>query len=187
MIIGWRASPGNVCVQIKQFLITGHILQIYQNYSIIIGTWYPNSDQCFGYIEAWTGLTDLKNKCLCFISTDLLHLHVVLTIQLYLHDSDVFPEGEQEAEWLRLAGLSQLTGPYEQGRELPDSELDPALRFLPTHHAEAVRRRVKTLNLTVRQRGRQQRSRTRKPDIRDVFRDVEVRTERFYVFLKQNA
>ncbi|PNF26598.1 Rho GTPase-activating protein conundrum [Cryptotermes secundus] len=82
-------------------------------------------------------------------------------------------EGEQEADWLRLAGLSQLTGPYEQGRELPESELDPVLRFLPTHHAEAVRRRVKTLNLTVRQRGRQQRSRARKPDIRDVFRDVE--------------
>lgn len=82
-------------------------------------------------------------------------------------------EGEQEAEWLRLAGLPQLTALYEQGRELPESELDPALRLLPPHHAEAVRRRVKTLNLTVRQRGRQHRSRARKPDIRDVFRDTE--------------
>jgi len=82
-------------------------------------------------------------------------------------------EGEQEAEWLRLAGLPQLTASYEQGRELPESELDPALRLLPPHHAEAVRRRVKTLNLTVRQRGRQHRSRARKPDIRDVFRDIE--------------
>lgn len=99
----------------------------------------------------------------------------------------LFPEGEQEAEWLRLAGLSQLIGPYEQGRELPEKELDPVLRFLPTHHAEAVRRRVKTLNLTVRQRGRQQRSRARKPDIRDVFRDVEARTVHFYVSFKQSA
>ncbi|KAJ9593390.1 hypothetical protein L9F63_015094, partial [Diploptera punctata] len=82
-------------------------------------------------------------------------------------------EGEQEAEWLRSAGLPQLTTAFEQGRELPESELDPALRLFPAHHAEAVRRRVKTLNFTIRQRGRQQRSRTRKPDIRDVFRDVE--------------
>jgi len=86
----------------------------------------------------------------------------------------VLSEGEQEAEWLRLAGLPQLTASYEQGRELPESELDPALCLLPPHHAEAVRRRVKTLNLTVRQRGRQHRSRARKPDIRDVFRDIEV-------------
>jgi hypothetical protein len=92
----------------------------------------------------------------------------------------MFSEGEQEAEWLRLAGLPQLTAAYEQGRELPESELDPALRLLPPHHAEAVRRRVKTLNLTVRQRGRQQRSRTRKPDIRDVFRDTEVHTLCFF-------
>ncbi|PSN34389.1 hypothetical protein C0J52_15171 [Blattella germanica] len=70
-------------------------------------------------------------------------------------------------------GLPQLTTAFEQGRELSESELDPAVRFLPAHHAEAVRRRVKTLNFTVRQRGRQQRSRARKPDIRDVFRDVE--------------
>ena len=93
-------------------------------------------------------------------------------------------EGELEAEWLRLAGLPQLTAPYEQGRELPDSELDPALRLLPPHHAEAVRRRVKTLNVTVRQRGRQHRSRARKPDIRDVFRDIEVHILCFFVFFK---
>ncbi|XP_069678345.1 rho GTPase-activating protein conundrum-like [Periplaneta americana] len=84
-----------------------------------------------------------------------------------------FDDGEPEAEWLRLAGLPQLTAPYEQGREVSDSELDPALRSLPAHQAEAVRRRVRTLNFTVRQKGRQQRSRPRKPDIRDVFRDVE--------------
>jgi hypothetical protein len=48
-----------------------------------------------------------------------------------------------------------------------------------------VRRRVKTLNLTVRQRGRQQRSRARKPDIRDVFRDVEVCTLRFMCCLNK--
>ena len=93
-------------------------------------------------------------------------------------------EGEQEAEWLRLAGLPQLTASYEQGRELPESELDPALRLLPAHHAEAVRRRVKTLNLTVRQRGRQHRSRARKPDIRDVFRDIEVHKLSLFAFFK---
>lgn len=99
----------------------------------------------------------------------------------------LFSEGEQEAEWLRLAGLPQLTAPYEQGRELPESELDSELRLLPAHHAEAVRRRVKTLNFTVRQKRRQQRSRPRKPDIRDVFRDIEVRMLHFYVVFEQNA
>jgi len=93
-------------------------------------------------------------------------------------------EGEQEAEWLRMAGLSQLTASYEQGRELPESELDPALSLLPPRHAEAVRRRVKTLNLTVRQRGRQHRSRARKPDIRDVFRDIEVHILCLFAFFK---
>jgi hypothetical protein len=110
------------------------------------------------------------------------HHGMVLTFfSCYYRALLLFSEGEQEAEWLRLAGLSQLTAAYEQGRELPDSELNLALRRLPGHYAEAVRRRVKTLNLTVRQRGRQQRSRARKPDIRDVFRDVEVCLLHFYV------
>ncbi|XP_067009183.2 rho GTPase-activating protein conundrum [Anabrus simplex] len=83
-------------------------------------------------------------------------------------------EGEQEADWLRAAGLPHLTEPFSQGRELAEHELEPALRLLPKHQAEAVKRRVRTLNHTVRKRaGRQHRARQRKPDIRDVFKDIE--------------
>ncbi|XP_049773389.1 rho GTPase-activating protein conundrum [Schistocerca cancellata] len=97
----------------------------------------------------------------------------------FLHDDgalDDAEEGEQEAEWLVAAGLSQLAAAFREGRELRDDQLDPALRALQLapHHAEAVRRRVRTLNRTVRRRNaRQPRGRARKPDIRDVFRDVE--------------
>lgn len=55
-----------------------------------------------------------------------------------------------------------------------EGALDSALTIMSVQQAEAIRRRVDTLNHTVRQRGRQNRARHRKPDIRDVFRDVEV-------------
>lgn len=61
-----------------------------------------------------------------------------------------------------------------KGREQPTSELAPILSRLPKHHAEAVKLRVKALNRTVRGRTRGRNSR-KKPDIRDVFRDVEVK------------
>lgn len=49
----------------------------------------------------------------------------------------------------------------------------PILARLSKHHAEAVKLRVKALNRTVRGRTRSRNTR-KKPDIRDVFRDVEV-------------
>lgn len=49
----------------------------------------------------------------------------------------------------------------------------PILARLSKHHAEAVKLRVKALNQTVRGRTRSRNTR-KKPDIRDVFRDVEV-------------
>ncbi|KAI5749062.1 hypothetical protein M8J76_004395 [Diaphorina citri] len=83
-------------------------------------------------------------------------------------------EGEQEAEWLSTAGLSQLSDAYRSGLEIPDADLSRALRHLSSHQAQAVRRRVLSLNHTLRQRGaRQLRPKNRKPDIRHVFKDVE--------------
>lgn len=82
-------------------------------------------------------------------------------------------EGEQEADWLCEAGLPQLSEAFAAGREVPEIELEPALRSLPRHQAEAVKKRVRTLNHTVRRRSRQPRSRPRKPDIRDVFKEFE--------------
>jgi len=84
------------------------------------------------------------------------------------------PEGAVEADWLSSAGLSFLTEGFDNGREVPDSELETAVRHLSTRQADAVRLRVHSLNHTVRQRGRQLKARHKKPDIRDVFRDFEV-------------
>ncbi|KAL1464811.1 hypothetical protein WDU94_004424 [Cyamophila willieti] len=83
--------------------------------------------------------------------------------------------GEQEAEWLNTAGLSHLSDTYRSGLEIPDAALSRALRHLSSHQAQAVRRRVLSLNHTLRQRGARQRPKHRKPDIRQVFtRDVEA-------------
>ena len=84
-----------------------------------------------------------------------------------------FAEGEEEAEWLQSAGLGELTEPWKAGREVQPEELGAAVRTLSKAQAEAVTRRVKSLNHTVKQRFNQ-RTRARKPDIRDVFKDVEV-------------
>ncbi|XP_076640595.1 rho GTPase-activating protein conundrum isoform X3 [Halictus rubicundus] len=84
-----------------------------------------------------------------------------------------YDEGEEEAEWLHTAGLGQLTEAWKVGKEVPPEELGAVLRPLSRAQAEAVKRRVKSLNRTVRQRFNQ-RQRVRKPDIRDVFKDIEA-------------
>ncbi|XP_031847776.1 rho GTPase-activating protein conundrum isoform X2 [Nomia melanderi] len=84
-----------------------------------------------------------------------------------------YDDGEEEAEWLRTAGLGQLTEAWKVGKEVPPEELGAALRPLSRAQAEAVKRRVRSLNHTVKQRFNQ-RQRVRKPDIRDVFKDVEA-------------
>lgn len=82
-------------------------------------------------------------------------------------------EGEEEAEWLRAAGLGELTEAWKAGLEVQPEELGAALRPLSRAQAEAVKRRVRSLNHTVKQRFNQ-RQRARKPDIRNVFKDAEV-------------
>lgn len=69
-----------------------------------------------------------------------------------------------------------MTELWKAGKEIEAEELGPVLRPLSRAQAEAVQRRVRSLNHTVRQRfnfNHRQRVR-RKPDIRDVFKDVEV-------------
>ncbi|XP_055634628.1 rho GTPase-activating protein conundrum [Toxorhynchites rutilus septentrionalis] len=82
-----------------------------------------------------------------------------------------YADGELEAEWLNAAGFPQLTRAFEEGRELSTTELVPVIAGLSTAHAEAVKYRVKALNRTVRGRTRNRGS--KKPDIRDVFRDLD--------------
>ncbi|XP_028042120.1 rho GTPase-activating protein conundrum [Bombyx mandarina] len=80
-------------------------------------------------------------------------------------------EGEFETEWLQAAGLGSLAAPFQAGLEVTEAQLGEAVRPLPREQAAAVRRRVRRLNRTVRRR--RAASRARKPDIRDVFRDLE--------------
>ncbi|KAF7991346.1 hypothetical protein HCN44_002908 [Aphidius gifuensis] len=84
-----------------------------------------------------------------------------------------YDEGEAEAEWLRAAGLGELTEPWKAGREVQPEEIGAACYRLSKIQTEAVKRRVRSLNHTVKQRFNQ-RTRAKKPDIRDVFKDVEV-------------
>lgn len=81
-------------------------------------------------------------------------------------------EGELETEWLKDAGLSHLTEPFMHGREVSESELEGALLDFSKLQAEAIKRRVKTLNNTIRQR--RSKAKHRKADVRDVFKDYEV-------------
>ncbi|CAH1639396.1 unnamed protein product [Spodoptera littoralis] len=80
-------------------------------------------------------------------------------------------KGELETEWLQAAGLGSLAAPFQAGLEVTEAQLGEAVRPLPREQAAAVRRRVRRLNRTVRRK--RAASRARKPDIRDVFRDLE--------------
>ncbi|XP_013176805.1 PREDICTED: rho GTPase-activating protein 18 isoform X2 [Papilio xuthus] len=82
-----------------------------------------------------------------------------------------YEEGELETEWLQAAGLGSLAAPARAGLEVTEAQLGEAVRPLPRDQAAAVRRRVRRLNRTVRRK--RAASRARKPDIRDVFRDLE--------------
>jgi hypothetical protein len=87
--------------------------------------------------------------------------------------SNAWEEGEQEAAWLLAAGLPHLAGPWRAGRELWGPELAQALRRLPPHQADAVRRRVASLNHTIaRRRARHGRAARNTPHIRDVFSSI---------------
>lgn len=86
-------------------------------------------------------------------------------------DENHYEEGELETEWLQAAGLGSLAAPFQAGLEVSEAQLGEAVRPLPREQAAAVRRRVRRLNRTVRRR--RAASRARKPDIRDVFRDLE--------------
>ncbi|XP_073958094.1 rho GTPase-activating protein conundrum isoform X2 [Choristoneura fumiferana] len=86
-------------------------------------------------------------------------------------DDNLYEEGELETEWLQAAGLGSLAAPFQAGLEVTEAQLGEAVRPLPREQAAAVRRRVRRLNRTVRRR--RAASRARKPDIRDVFRDLE--------------
>lgn len=89
-------------------------------------------------------------------------------------------EGLDEAEWLVLAGFSHLTDTYLRGQEIEETELEPVMNVLSQHQANAVRRRVHSLNQTIRHRPK---SKQKKPDIRDVFKNNEVGLRQYHCSL----
>ncbi|XP_026482012.1 rho GTPase-activating protein conundrum-like isoform X2 [Ctenocephalides felis] len=97
-----------------------------------------------------------------------------------------YEEGELEARWLDAAGLGSLTLAFKRGKELSAEELAPLLRGLTRAQQEAVGKRVRTLNRTVRAKsskvtsgtgqagvGACRRGRIRR-DIRDVFGEADA-------------
>lgn len=80
-------------------------------------------------------------------------------------------EGLDEADWLEKAGFPHLKDSYFRGQEIEGAELGPIMDVLSLHQANAVRRRVNSLNQTIRHRPK---PKSKKPDIRDVFKNVEV-------------
>ncbi len=93
-------------------------------------------------------------------------------------------EGLDEAEWLVLAGLSHLTDSYLRGQEIEETELEPVMNVLSLHQANAVRRRVHSLNQTIKHRPK---AKQKKPDIRDVFKNIEVRKLSFKSFRNHSS
>lgn len=77
-----------------------------------------------------------------------------------------FP-GELEADWLSEVGLGEWTQQWRQGKSLPENDIGPAVQklSLKPHQADALRRRIQTLNATLKKR----RKMRRPPDIRGFF------------------
>ncbi|XP_077990065.1 rho GTPase-activating protein 18-like isoform X1 [Glandiceps talaboti] len=74
-------------------------------------------------------------------------------------------EGEEEVEWLKEAGFQDLASKFEEGKELGEEVLESVTSSLTRAQAEAVHKRVNTLNATLRKRLRS----ATLPDVRDVF------------------
>jgi len=74
-------------------------------------------------------------------------------------------EGEVELQWLVDTGLSELASKIEAGQELGDEVVLSETSSLTKSQAEAVRKRVATLNATLRKKQKQREV----TDIRDVF------------------
>ncbi|XP_060594717.1 rho GTPase-activating protein 18-like isoform X4 [Ruditapes philippinarum] len=74
-------------------------------------------------------------------------------------------EGEQEAEWLQEAGYGFIVSKYQAGKEFSEDEINKFTESMPSNHAAVVKRRVDTLNATLRKKQKY----TTKIDVRNIF------------------
>jgi len=82
-----------------------------------------------------------------------------------LENSKTPDEGEQELAWLNDAGFGHLAEKYEAGKELEEETFREETSSLTRAQANAVKKRVDTLNATIRKRHKH----PHKTDVRDVF------------------
>lgn len=76
-------------------------------------------------------------------------------------------EGEQEADWLQEAGYGFIVSKYKAGKELTEEEINKFTELMPSNHAAVVKRRVDTLNATLRKKQKY----STKIDVRNIFPD----------------
>src|SRR5687767_15011916 len=77
-----------------------------------------------------------------------------------------------EVEWFHATGFGELVSSLEQGREIDEEKTAKAISILPCHQAAAVRKRVDTVNSTLRTSNRRKSTPGRRRDIRDIFANV---------------
>jgi len=71
---------------------------------------------------------------------------------------------------LNEVGFGELSQQWRQGKSLPESDIGTAVQklSLKPHQADAVRKRIRTLNATLKKRRKNQR---RPPDVRSFFQN----------------
>lgn len=82
---------------------------------------------------------------------------------------NVTDEGELEADWLSEVGLGELSQQWRLGKSLPENDIGPAVLklSLKPHQADAIRKRVRTLNATLKRKKHHRRP----PDVRSFFQN----------------
>lgn len=75
-------------------------------------------------------------------------------------------EGEQEAAWLKEAGYGYVVNALHDGKDLSEDDIEALTATLTSHQAAVVKRRVDTLNATIRKKQKQ----SNKTDVRDIFK-----------------
>jgi hypothetical protein len=88
-------------------------------------------------------------------------------------------EGEEEAHWLKEVGLSALVSNFEANKELDASDVDEETSKLQLTVAQeaAVRRRVDTLNATVRRKRQMHILQDNSSDVRQLFVQPDKKEE----------
>ncbi|CAG2242164.1 ARHGAP18_28_40 [Mytilus edulis] len=106
-----------------------------------------------------------------------LQVHLVFRLRWFNHGVTVdrmfyiANKGEQEAAWLNEAGYGFVVNAImvqskSNGKDLSEDDIEALTATLTSHQAAVVKRRVDTLNATIRKKQKQ----SNKTDVRDIFK-----------------